>query len=600
MDPILGIDLGTTNSAVSIIDVSTDNKGKPHVLRDDRGEIVLPSVVGLDREGRVLIGQEALNQALVAPERTVRSIKRKMGQDVTIRMGDDEFSPQEISAMILRTLKDRASKAFGSPLTKAVITVPALFNENQREATREAGELAGLEVVRIINEPTAASLMYEPSSGKNELLLVYDLGGGTFDVSVVQVEQGVVEVLASYGDTQLGGDDFDRLLLDHVCDAFLQENDIDLREIPTAKSRMLQAVEQAKKQLSDEAFTTISEEFLAEKDGKPLHLQLEIRRDEYEALIEPLLKKTLISVDAAIDDAKLTAESLDRVILVGGSTRTPLVHHLLNEQLPGELHSEIDPDLCVSLGAAVQGGLIAGVDVGPVLVDITPHTLGIKCLGEVHGRYTDNAFSPIIARNTPLPATRSEIYYTSCVGQEQVRIKALQGENEDIRFNESVGEFLLEGLNEDANEGSEILVRFDLNLDGILTVTAVERETGLEKKLRIDNAITRFRAGSHAEAKLALAAIFGDIPEGAAGGTDKTEPSVVAASRSESYEDNGEDASPLIAKARRLIHQAPDEDANEMRELVNEFQNATASHDSDRMARVEKQLEDIVFYLDDA
>lgn len=591
MDPILGIDLGTTNSVVSII-----KDGKPEVLCDEMGQGILPSVVGLDAEGRLLVGQEARNQALVAPERTVKSIKRKMGEEAQVQMAGNRYSPQEISAMILRTLKERAAKALGRPCTKAVITVPAFFGENQREATRQAGEMAGLEVVRIINEPTAASLVYEPHSQKNERLLVYDLGGGTFDVSIVQMEQSVVEVLASYGDTHLGGDDFDELLLDYVCDAFAKEHGVDLREIPTARSRMLQAVEEAKKRLSFEAYTTIAEEFIAEKAGKPLHVNMVIDRGDYEELIEPLLAKTLNSVDAALDDAKLSATQIDRVLLVGGSTRTPLVHRLLAEQLHQQLHSEIDPDQCVALGAAVQGGLIAGVDVGPVLVDITPHTLGIRVLGELHGMVSNQVFSPVIERNTALPAVRSEIYGTTCDGQEIVQIDVHQGESEDVRLNQQVGSFSLEGLDEEAERGNEILIRFQLDLDGILTVTAVERRTGLEKQLRIDNAVTRFRAKSQAEAKAKLAAMFCDSDAEAFVDHSITDRLQEADPNRKLFEEAGE----LMAKARRLIQEAAAEDAAEMQRLAGELQEAVSRRDADGVRDIREQLDDLVFYLQDA
>lgn len=585
MEPILGIDLGTTNSVVSII-----RDGKPIVLRDERGQSILPSAVGFDSAGKLLVGQEARNQALVAPERTVKSIKRRMGEDARVRIGESEYSPQEISAMILRILAKRAEKALGRPCSKAVITVPAFFRENQREATREAGVLAGLDVVRIINEPTAASLTYEPLSQRNERLLVYDLGGGTFDVSIVEIEQGVVEVLASHGDTHLGGDDFDQLLLDYVCEAFERAGGVDLRAIPTAKSRLLEAVEEAKKRLSFEAYTEISEEFIAEKDGVPLNLHTEIDRLDYESLIEPLLKKTLTSVDAALEDAKMTAAQIDRVILVGGSTRTPLVHRLLTEQLHRELHAEVDPDLCVSLGAAVQGGLIAGIDVGPVLVDITPHTLGIQCLGELQGRLTNKVFSPIVARNTPLPATRSEVYYTAYRGQDAARIHVLQGENEDATFNRSVGEFMLEGLNEEADEGNEILVRFDLNLDGILTVSAIERGTGLARQLTIDNAITRFQAKSHEEARSRLAAILGETQQSGEAESAAPDP----------HQQLFDEACTAIAKARRLVPGAAEEDADEMCGLIDSLEQAIRSRQADRVRQLCEQLEDLVFYLEDA
>lgn len=587
MDPILGIDLGTTNSVVSII-----QDGKPIVIKDEQGEGILPSIVGLDNTGRLLVGQEARNQALVAPERTVRSIKRKMGEETTVRLGDRQHTPQEISAIILRTLKERAERSLGRSVSKAVITVPAFFNDAQREATREAGELAELEVVRIINEPTAAALTYDPDSAASERLLVFDLGGGTFDVSLVQIESGVVEVLASHGDTHLGGDDFDELLLNHVCDAFQEEHGVDLRASAASRSRMLQAVEAAKIRLSDEACTTIAEEFIAEKEGRPLNLELEIDRRDYEELIEPLLQKTVECVDASLEDARMTARDVDRVILVGGSSRTPLVHRLLREQLDHEPHWEVDPDLCVALGAAVQGGMIAGIDVGPVLVDISSHTLGIECVvRDEMGRIRPHVFSPIISRNTPLPATRSEVYCTTHDGQEAVRVHVLQGEQEDARFNHSIGEFMLEGLDEEAEEGNEILVRFSLNLDGILKVTAVERDTGLERAITIENAISRFRENRD-EAKARLAAVFDEeggpwIPPA----PDSFEQPAV--------EEPADPITQLIGRAEKMAAEAPQEDAEEIRELIARLQQARSGA-TEELGELQDQLEDVLFYLEDA
>src|SRR6516165_1122892 len=393
-ETIIGIDLGTTNSEVAVI-----RDGRPVVLPAEDGDPILPSVVGLDPQGNLLVGKPARNQYALAPERTIRSIKRKMGQEMTVRLGDQQYTPQEISAIILRTLKQRAEKVLRAPVSRAVITVPAFFNEGQRAATREAGELAGLEVVRIINEPTAAVLTYDPHPTEMERLLVYDLGGGTFDVSLAQVENGVVEIRASHGDTQLGGDDFDQLLLDFICDAFAEEHGVDLRAAPASKARVLRAGEDAKKRLSFEPVTSVEEEFIAEKDGRPLNLKMEISRHEFEELIHPLLLKTLTCLDQALSDGKVQANQIDKVVLVGGATRTPLVHQLLEERLGRPVHSEIEPDLAVALGAAVQGGLIAGVEVGPILVDITPHTLGIKALGNLHGFMSSHHFSPIIVRN---------------------------------------------------------------------------------------------------------------------------------------------------------------------------------------------------------
>lgn len=592
METIIGIDLGTTNSAVCLI-----RNGKPAMIKDADGSAILPSVVGLDSQGRLLVGEPARNQAILAPERTVKSIKRKMGEDTTVTMADTEYSPQEISAIILRTLKDRAAQELGYPVSKAVITVPAFFNETQREATRQAGELAGLEVVRIINEPTAASLIYEAKADHRERLLVYDLGGGTFDVSIVQVEGGVIEVLSSHGDTHLGGDDFDELLLNFVCQRFQEQHELDLREVPTARSRLLQAVEEVKKQLSFDACVELNEEFIAERDGAPLHLKMELYRNEYEGMIEPLLKKTIQCVDDSLQDARLHAKDIDKIILVGGSSRTPLVQQMLETQLSQTPHQEIDPDLCVAMGAAVQGALIAGQDVGAVLVDITPHTLGVQCHGFVHEMPSRYQFSPIIHRNTALPATRSELYSTMFQGQQSVEVKVFQGEDEDVRRNQFIGGFVLDGLDESADAGSEILVRFDLNLDGMLNVTAVERNTGLEDRLTIKNAITEFRAEGHEEARAKLAEIFGDRT------------SSVSAARhpipEESQLPEGEraaikEAIQLIAKATNLLPQVGEEDVQEIQELIEQLEDAIANHSLPDVGRYRERLEDIVFYLQDA
>src|SRR5918912_801654 len=426
-DPILGIDLGTTNSEVALV-----RDGQPHVFAED-GDPVLPSFVGFSEDGRLLVGKAAKNQWVLAPERTVKSVKRKMGQDVKVRLGDQEYRPQEISAMILRSLRARAARQLGTPVNRAVITVPAYFNDAQRQATREAGELAGLEVVRILNEPTAASLTYDPGQRELRRMLVYDLGGGTFDCSVVQAQEGVVEVLASHGDTQLGGDDFDDLLLKHVCDRFQQEHGIDLREQLVAKARVLRAV----------------------------------------------------------DDAGLTGSVIDKVVLVGGSTRTPLVTQLLEERLGQPAHQEVNPDLCVAMEAAIQAAIIQGADVGAVLVDITPHSLGIRCLDEFHGFDFPYRFAPILHRNTPLPASRSEVFNTVYDRQSEVEIDVYQGENEDVRHNHRVGRFLVQGL-APVPAGNQIVVELDLNLDGILKVSARERATGLQKQVSIENALAHY------------------------------------------------------------------------------------------------------------
>ena len=600
-DIIIGIDLGTTNSEVAVI-----RDGRPVVLEEDGGAI-LPSVVGLDAQGRLLVGNAARNQYVLAPERTVRSIKRKMGQEVTVTLGDQKYAPQEISAIILKTLKHRAEKALGTTISKVVITVPAFFNDGQRQATRQAGELAGMEVVRIINEPTAAVLTYNPHPPEMERLLVYDLGGGTFDVSVAQIENGVVEILASHGDTQLGGDDLDQLLFEHICAGFARDHGVDIAESVGAKARVLRAAEDAKKRLTFDAVTTVEEEFIAEKNGKPLNLVMEISRYDYEEMIRPLLLKTLTCLDQSLTDAKVNANQIDKVVLVGGATRTPLVHQLLEERLGRPVHCEIEPDLAVAMGAAVQGGLIAGIDVGPILVDITPHTLGIGALGDLHGFLSPHAFSSIIERNTPLPVSRTEIYSTVVDDQDGARIRIFQGEDRDTRYNTLVGEFVIEGLAE-VPAGNQILVRLELDLNGILKVTATERATGLAKHVVIDNAMERFRLRQRSDALERLDAVFDNLAE-------EDEPLTALEVLDQNHEPSGAvshdaplpgvrqatvSAHALIAKAKGLLPAANADDAEELRAMLTDLEAAVNRGVEDDIRAVSHEVEEIVFYLEDA
>jgi molecular chaperone DnaK len=598
-EPIVGIDLGTTNSEVALV-----RDGQPVVLAED-GDPILPSFVGLSEDGRLLVGQAARNQWVLAPERTVKSIKRKMGQDVRVRLGDQEYRPQEISAMILRALRDRADRDLGTAVRKAVITVPAYFNDAQRQATREAGELAGFEVLRILNEPTAASLTYDPNQRDLRRMLVYDLGGGTFDVSIVQSQDGVVEVLASHGDTQLGGDDFDDLLLKHVCDKYQAEHGIDLRANLVTKARVLRAVEAAKRHLSEAPFARVEEEFIAEKEGQALHLTTEISREEYEEMIRPLLDRTMDCVQRALDDSRLTGSAIDKVVLVGGSTRTPLVSELLEERLNQPAHQEVNPDLCVAMGASIQAALIAGMDVGAVLVDITPHTLGIKCFDPSQGLDFPFRFAPILHRNTPLPATRSEVFQTVQDRQESVDIEVYQGESEDVRRNHQVGKFTISGLAR-VPAGNQLVVKLDLNLDGMLKVSAREKATGLEKQVTIDNALARFEREERALAQERLDTLW--RPAG-----DATDLSVFQDAAEEDLEDGLPELVPgpregqretvqaraLLEKAERMLEKLQPEDKAEVGRLMQNIRTALTDRHWQELTAASNELSDILFYLED-
>ncbi|MHB1672919.1 MAG: Hsp70 family protein [Acidobacteriaceae bacterium] len=499
-DLIVGIDLGTTNSEIAaFVD------GKVTILGSGNKNM-LPSVVGLSLAGELLVGEAARNQLVLYPDRTIRSIKRKMGSNESVTLGDRQFTPPEISALILRELASWAGNQLDRPVQKAVITVPAYFSDAQRQATREAATLAGLEAVRILNEPTAASLAY--GEGSRHTAMVYDLGGGTFDVSIVSLEGDITEVLASHGNNRLGGDDFNDLLAEHLLSAFQSQHGIDLRSgYPVARARIWWAAEEAKRRLSFDPEVTVREEALATVDGKPLHLELEITREEYEEMIRPLVEQTLEHMSKALADAGKGPSDLDAILLVGGSTRTPLVARLIEERTGLTPREEIHPDLCVALGAGVMASRLAGHEVERVLVDVTPYSFGVSYLGERGGVSYPHCYKPIIRRNSPLPVTRTERFYTSHPYQEEVDVHVYEGEDEDALRNILVGNYRVTGLTP-MREHNEVLCRMSLDLDGILNVTSIEKKSGLSKHITIARALEAKSEAEIAAARKRLEALF--------------------------------------------------------------------------------------------
>lgn len=481
---IIGIDLGTTNSVLGVL-----HAGAP-VLLNVQGARLLPSVVGISPQNELLVGTPARNQWVIAPERTIRSVKRKMGKDESVTMAGKGYTPQEISAYILRTIKQAAEEMLGEPIVRAVITVPAYFNEVQRQATMEAGAIAGLQVERIINEPTAAALAYgfgvDPD--KHLRVLVYDLGGGTFDVSIIEMNLGVVDVLATAGDNFLGGDDFDERLAVLLADEFQEEHQIDLRQYHQAWARLLREAEDAKIRLTDQPFTTMTLEYIAQDaKGNPLHIRREVSRGEFTAAIQDLLDRTITSIDQALQDANLTASDINRVLLVGGSTRIPAVWELVSARLEQDPHIEIDPDAAVALGAAVQAGIIAGEEIDAILVDVTPMSLGIEtAMITMSGRLNTDHFAPLIHRNATIPIEKSEIFSTLFPGQDSIHIKVYQGESSLASQNVLLGDFMVEDVVANRPDGlADVTVNFKLDINGILDVTVTERGGGKQVTERL-------------------------------------------------------------------------------------------------------------------
>ncbi|MCD0462478.1 Hsp70 family protein [Roseiconus lacunae] len=597
--PIVGIDLGTTNSVVAaVVD------GKPQVfICDERSS--MPSVVGLGRDGTLVTGIVARNQLAAFPDQTVASIKRKMGTMETIRLGDQDYTPPEISGMILRRLRDVASRALGCDVTRAVITVPAYFDEAQRQATREAGKLAGLTVERIINEPTAAALVYHADSQDRKHIAVYDFGGGTFDVSVVRMEAGVTEVLSSQGDTVLGGDDLDQVLLDHVAVQFLEEHDVDLRKNPQSRFRVLQACEHAKMQLSEVESTRISEEFVIEKDGKPLNLDVPIDRKTLDELIEPFVERTIACVGKALQDASMAIHHIDDFVLVGGSTRLDLVSEKLRQQFQCDPCRAVDPDLAVAMGAALQAAMIQGQSVGPVLVDVATHTLGIEVADEMTFSGPKLGFAPIIRRNSPLPARHEESFAKLYDDQEVVQIRVLQGEHSNPSRNTRLGDFELNVKGEKSDQ-QKLVVGFNLTLDGTLRVTAKQPGTGRVEELTIDNTLTRFAEDDRERAALRLNQMFeesselldaDELPVSESRDQQRVDQPHQNPAANEAARQRFPRAHTLLDKAIELQGTIGSEDAEELRELRDRLIAAIEADDAKAVEDLTVDLDDLLFYV---
>ena len=472
MSKIIGIDLGTTNSCVAVME-----GGEPVVIANSEGARTTPSVVGFTKTGDRLVGQVAKRQAITNPDNTVASIKRYMGTDHKVTLNGKEYTPQQVSAMILQKLKADAEAYLGETVTEAVITVPAYFNDSQRQATKDAGTIAGLNVRRIINEPTAAALAYGVDKEDDQKIMVYDLGGGTFDVSIIEMGDGVTEVLATNGDTHLGGDDFDQRIIDWMADAFQTENGIDLRKDKMAAQRLKEAAEKAKIELSSAMSSQINLPFITADATGPKHLDMTLTRAKFNELTADLVDRTMGPVRKALQDAGLRPSDLKKVLMVGGSTRIPAVYDAVKKELNCEPFKGINPDECVAVGAAIQGGVLNGEKKGLLLLDVTPLSLGIETLGGV--------CTKIIDRNTTIPTHKSQVFSTAADNQPSVEVNVLQGEREFARDNKSLGVFHLDGIAPAPRGVPQIEVTFDIDANGIVKVSAKDLGTGKEQNITI-------------------------------------------------------------------------------------------------------------------
>ncbi|KOY15694.1 molecular chaperone DnaK [Paenibacillus xylanivorans] len=472
MSKVIGIDLGTTNSCVAVME-----GGEAVVIPNPEGARTTPSVVGFKKDGERVVGETAKRQAITNPDRTIMSIKRHMGTSHKETIDSKDYSPQEISAIILQKLKTDAEAYLGQTVTQAVITVPAYFNDSQRQATKDAGKIAGLEVLRIVNEPTAAALAYGMEKSEDQTILVYDLGGGTFDVSILELGDGFFEVKATSGDNQLGGDDFDQVIIDYLVSEFKKDQGIDLSKDKAAVQRLKDAAEKAKKELSGVLTTTISLPFITVADGVPQHLELNLSRAKFEEISAGLVERTLEPTRRALSDAGMTANDIDKIVLVGGSTRIPAVQEAIKKLTGKEPHKGVNPDEVVALGAAVQAGVLTGDVKDVVLLDVTPLSLGIETAGGV--------FTKMIERNTTIPTSKSQVFSTYADNQPSVEIHVLQGEREMAAGNKSLGRFMLGDIPPAPRGVPQIEVSFDIDANGIVNVSATDKGTNKTQKITI-------------------------------------------------------------------------------------------------------------------
>ena len=474
MSKIIGIDLGTTNSCVSVIE-----GGEAVVIANSDGARTTPSVVAFSKDGERMVGQIAKRQAITNPDRTVLSIKREMGSDFKVKIDGKNYTPQEISAMILGKMKEAAENYLGGKVKQAVITVPAYFSDSQRQATKDAGTIAGLEVLRIINEPTAAALSYGIDKEEDQKVMVYDLGGGTFDVSILEIGDGVIQVLATNGNNRLGGDDFDEAVIKWMVDEFKRDQGIDLSKDKMAMQRLKEAAERAKIELSSVTTTNINLPYITADAGGPKHMDLKLTRAKFNELTSDLVQKTMEPAKAALKDSGLQASQINKVLLVGGSTRIPAVQEAVQKFIGKEPFKGINPDECVAMGAAIQGGVLGGDIKDIVLVDVTPLSLGIETMGGV--------FTKLIERNTAIPANKSQIFSTAADGQTSVEVHVLQGEREMAQHNKTLGRFHLDGIPPAPRGIPQIEVTFDIDANGIVNVTAMDKGTGKKQHITIES-----------------------------------------------------------------------------------------------------------------
>ena len=587
MSLIIGIDLGTTFSAVALV-----RDGIPTIVANG-DERIIPSVVGLGPDGGLLVGTPARNQYALYPERTIRSIKRQMGRGAEVQLGTRSYTPQQISALILRELRRIAEAELGQPVERAVITVPAYFSDAARQATREAGEIAGFTVERIINEPTAAALAYGlDRSDDRHLVAVYDLGGGTFDVSIIELDSGVIEVRASHGNTQLGGDDFDERLRELLIERFIAVHKVSPRDDTRAMARLLRAAESAKITLSSQPTVRIQEEYLLTVDGRPLHLEVEVQREEFEDAIVDLLDGTIQSFDAALHDAGIAAADLDKILFVGGSTRIPLVWDLVRSHTGIEPAVAINPDEAVALGAAVQAAIIAGEPLDAILVDVTSHSLGIEIAELEMGHVEPDHYSVIIPRNTTVPTTRAEIYSAIYPGQTAINLKIYQGEHPVASQNILLGEFLFEQLRpESPGMLPRITVQFDFDLNGIVHVSATDRGSGKQISASIRAAHARLSPADIAGARVSLEdlAMVGGSEDALDQALWDGRPPPTGAMSLETIS--------LLARGKRVLDTNPGD--QEIIRAIAAVEAAAREDNADALAATSEALLDLLYNLDD-